>query len=332
MTMRYIGIDVSKKTLAVAIPKAGKEGQFETKTYENSVKGIRELVKKLNPEEDHCVMEATGNYSILLLYMLGKCNIPASMVNPRQTHHFFLMKLEVTKTDKKDSILLSEYGSAMHPPIFKLPSETLMKLKQKRTVIKQLKKQRVALSNTLESISVLPVVDKSCQKTINETLAILDKKISKLENEMVSLTNEEFSELMRLLTSVKGIGAVLATTLIITTAGFTCFENSKQVSRYLGLCPTYQQSGTSLNQKGHISHSGDSYTRSLLYMGSLSAISSNTQCRECFLRLRKAGKPGKVAMVAVSNKLVRQAFAVVKSKVAYSCDHGVIQSDSNVKS
>ena len=116
---------------------------------------------------------------------------------------------------------------------------------------------------------------------------------------------------MDLLTSVKSIGTTLAAALIVATGGFTYFDNAKQLTRYLGLSPTYQQSGTSVNVKGHNNRNGDSNLRSQLYAAAFSSLRCNTGCKACFNRLKSNGKPGKVVVIAVANKLVRQAFAVV---------------------
>ena len=115
---------------------------------------------------------------------------------------------------------------------------------------------------------------------------------------------------MDLLTSIKGIGVTLAAALIVATGGFTYFDNAKQLTRYLGLSPIYQQFGTSVNVKGHINQNGDSNLRSQLYVAAFSSLRCNAECKACFDRLRSNGKPGKVAVVAVANKLIRQAFAV----------------------
>ena len=61
---------------------------------------------------------------------------------------------------------------------------------------------------------------------------------------------------MDLLTSIKGIGVTLAAALIVATGGFTYFDNAKQLTRYLGLSPIYQQFGTSVNVKGDHAHPG----------------------------------------------------------------------------
>lgn len=122
---------------------------------------------------------------------------------------------------------------------------------------------------------------------------------------------------MDLLTSIKGIGVTLAAALIVATGGFTYFDNAKQLTRYLGLSPIYQQFGTSVNVKGHINQNGDSNLRSQLYVAAFSSLRCNAECKACFYRLRSNGKPGKVAVVAVANKLIRQAFAVVTQGKPY---------------
>ena len=138
-----------------------------------------------------------------------------------------------------------------------------------------------------------------------------------MEEEITNLSSKEFKRQMDLLTSIKGIGNTLASALIVATGGFTYFTSAKQISRFLGLCPTYQQSGTSVNIKGHINRNGDTHLRSQLYIAALSSLRCNTACKEMYDRLRSNGKPGKVALVAITNKLIRQAFAVVNNNQPY---------------
>lgn len=312
--MTYIGIDVSKDTLEVAFPS--KDG-YRNQTFGNTPKGIHSLIQKLSREEHHCVMEATGNYSALLIYMLSRAGIMTSMENPLKVKNFSRVMLSMTKTDKADARLLALYGEKMNPALYRLKSDSLLILRQKRTVIRQLQKQLTASRNLLHSLEVLPIVDSASKSAILKVIKSLEKQVGKLEGELTHLTKSEYDRQMKALTSIKGIGASLAAALIISTGGFTYFDNAKQISRFLGLCPTYQQSGTSVNVKGHINRNGDSCLRAQLYVASWSASQHNAACRECYLRLRERGKPGKVAMIAVANKLIRQAFAVVTQNQLY---------------
>ena len=103
----------------------------------------------------------------------------------------------------------------------------------------------------------------------------------------------------------------------MATGGFTYFSNAKQISRYLGLCPTYQQSGTSVNVKGHINRNGDPHLRGQLYVAALVCIQHNKACKDTYEKLRAKGKSAKVALIAIANKLIRQAFAVVTNNQPY---------------
>ena len=306
--MTYVGIDVSKATFVVAYSSA-KTGR--TRTFKNTVKGVHEFIQTVSPSEHHCVLEATGNYSALLVYLLSEAGITVSLENPLKIKNFARAMLSVVKTDELDARLIALYGEKMQPSPYKLRSEPILILKQKRTVLRQLKKQLVATRNLKGSMEVLPYFDPKCKKTIEKTIVFLEKQIKAMEEELASLAQGEYKKQMDLLTSIKGIGVTLAAALIVATGGFTHFDNAKQLTRYLGLSPTYQQSGTSVNVKGHINRNGDSNLRSQLYVAAFSSLRCNTECKACFDRLRSSGKPGKVAVIAVANKLVRRAFAVI---------------------
>ncbi len=301
--MTYIGIDVSKDSFVAAYPT--KSG-YTTKTFKNIANGVRQFINSL-PEDCHCVMEATGNYSMLLLYLLQKANITVSMENPQKIKHFARAMLSTTKTDEIDAKLIAMYGEKMDPKPYRIPSESILLLKQKRTVLRQLKKQFAMWTNLQESMEPLPKKDPASKVAIEQTIKFLRKQISKLEDEITHLSNKEFKRQMELLTSIRGIGENIASALIIATGGFTYFSTAKQISRFLGLCPTYQQSGTSVNVKGHINRNGDTYLRSQLYIAALASIRFNAACKETYDRLKAKGKSGKVAVVAVANKLIRQA-------------------------
>ena len=312
--MTYVGIDVSKATFVVAYSsaKAGK-----TKTFKNTTKGVHEFIQTLSVTEHHCVLEATGNYSALLVYLLSKAGITVSLENPLKIKNFARVMLSVNKTDETDARLIALYGERMQPSPYKLRSKSILILKQKRTVLRQLKKQLVATRNLKGSMEVLPLFDAKCKQTIEKTITFLEKQIKGMEEELASLAKDEYKKQMDLLTSIKGIGITLATALIVATGGFTYFDNAKQLTRYLGLSTTYQLSGTSVHVKGHINRNGDPGLRSQLYVAAFSSLRCNTECKACFDRLRSNGKPGKVAVIAVANKLIRQAFAVVTQGKPY---------------
>lgn len=312
--MIYIGIDIGKATFTAAFPL---EKGYRTETYSNDAKGIRKFMGELESERHHCVMEATGNYCFMLLYLLDKAGIRSSLLNPKKTKNYARMMMSVTKTDSTDACLIADFGERFKPEPYRFPSEKMMILKQKKTVLRQLQKQLTATKNLQSSLEPLPVRDKKCLQSLKQTVSFLEKQIKYLQQEMEEVVSDVFEKQFKALTTIKGIGVTLATALIVSTGGFTYFDNAKQLSRYLGICPTIEQSGSSINIRGHINRNGDEHLRSMLYVAAWSASNHNKSCREFYQRMRNKGKPGKVAMIAVANKLVRQAFAVVKSNTSY---------------
>jgi len=103
----YVGIDVAKDSLALAYAKS--DTLWKADSFPNSPEGIRKLIHFL-PSGAHCVVEATGSYSVLVTYMLSQAQICVSVINPKQSHHFAKMRLSVTKTDESDAVLLARYG------------------------------------------------------------------------------------------------------------------------------------------------------------------------------------------------------------------------------
>ena len=324
--MKYVGIDVSKATFVAAY---SSEKGSKTRSFTNDTKGIRQFIKTVSRDEHHCVLEATGNYSALLVYLLSEAGITTSLENPLKIKNFAKAMLSTVKTDEIDARLIALYGERMHPAPYKLKSESLLLLKQKRTVIRSLKKQLIATRNLRESLEVLPRIDSKCRRTVDKTIEFLEKQLKAMEEDLNTQSQSEYKKQMDLLTSIKGIGMTLAAALIITTGGFTYFDNAKQLTRYLGLSPTYQKSGTSVNVRGHINRNGDPTLRGQLFMAAMSSTKTNAECKACYERLRANGKSGKLAIVAVANKLVRQAFAVVTQERPY-IDGYVSSKDLNI--
>ena len=106
--------------------------------------------------------------------------------------------------------------------------------------------------------------------------------------------------------------------IIAILKSFEPFEKSKQVTSFIGICPSPYQSGSSVNRGGRIMKKGNSYMRKLLYICALSALRANKSCADLFIRLVEKGKSKRLALIAVANKLIRQSFAVLKTRTHYN--------------
>jgi transposase len=115
---------------------------------------------------------------------------------------------------------------------------------------------------------------------------------------MIEITKREFKSQLESLTSIREIGNRVATSLKIATGGLTYFSSAKKFAKHIGVCPSYQQSGTSIKTKGVINRNGNREVRSLLYVASWLAIRFNSACKQLYKRLKAAGKPSKLALIA----------------------------------
>lgn len=298
-----VGIDVSKETLDVFVD----ENIIHT---ENNEKGFKRIVSQL-PSNSWCVMESTSTYGYRLADYLVKHDFKVSVVNPLSVKRFAQMNLRRTKTDKADAKLIAEYARIAELPVYAPVSDTMNELRQLETVLEQLIKQRTALQNQLEALERLPRPSKAAIKALKDAINAIDKQIEAIKQQMHQDAQIECSEAYEKALSVKGIGKRTATLLIAITNGFTLFENSRQLSAYVGTCPRIVNSGTSVKCKSHISKIGLANVRATLYMCAHAAVKFNLSCKALYERLIAKGKAKKVALMAVVNKLIRQVFACV---------------------
>ena len=183
--MKHIGIDVSKATFVAA---SSSDRCSETRTFDNTAEGIKKFIRTISGILDvHCVMEATGNHSAMLLYLLNSAGITVSMENPLKIKNFARAIPSVVKTYVHDA-----RREKITPAPFKVQSKAIMRFKQKRTVMCQLQKQRTALFNLKGSIECLPILDKGSIHAIIETLACIDKRLTGLRKELTELVGNEF--------------------------------------------------------------------------------------------------------------------------------------------
>lgn len=308
----YVGIDVSKDKFDVAIPNHLDPDQYLSYTFTNDENGINEFLKLANPKW-HVVLEATGVYSLLISHELELNNIRLSVINPLKSKHFGKALNQSAKTDKQDARRLSLYGKCMSPKVTLMPERTHYEFKQKRLYIKQLKKRKQASFNILHSLMNHPFPDQETVENFEKDLAELNKKIKDAEKKIVSFTTKIYHKQYKLLTSIVGIGPKTAVTLIYSTNAFQSFDSPKQFSRFVGISPTVYESGSSVKHKGRMNRSGDPDVRKLLYIATWSAIRYNNECKKKYEELLARGKPSMVALVAIMNKLIRQAFGVIRN-------------------
>ncbi len=309
--MVYIGLDISHTYFDAALPQAKGNCKFD-----NQLSGFQALEAVL-PANAHCVMEATGPYYLRLASYLYQRGIPVSVVNPLVIKRFSQMKLSRAKTDQADARLIGEYARLHQPAIWQPPVAFIGELQQESSLLEQLLKQRTALGNHQHALAQHPHISQQAAQSLTELLEKLDEQIQQLEKSIENKSKTQASELLKVLVSIPGIGLKTAIQLIIITQGFERFTSSKQLAAYVGLAPRLYESGSSVRGKVHISKLGMAQMRKLLYLCAWSACRCNLACQQLYQRLLEKGKARKLALIAVANKLLKQAFAIGNSLQPY---------------
>lgn len=314
---KIVGIDISKSTFSVAYRSGSTVRSSEWEyTDEQMAKFARTLDKGCI-----AVMEATGVYHTRLASYLYSRSIKVSVVNPLAAKNFARALMRRTKTDKADSKLLMEYGETMELELWEPRGAWCVEVQQAYAMLEFKNKELTATRNRMEALSHSEHTSRACVKMCNSDVKRLEKDIEKLEKEIERLVKENDGNNMKRLVSIPGIGRRTACLLLALSGSMKCFNNHRRLSSYFGICPRVYESGTSVKGKARICKMGLESIRKLLYMCSCSASKFNKSCRELYERLVENGKPKKLALIAVANKLLKQAFAILKSGVDYDENH-----------
>src|ERR1700761_6721611 len=307
----YTGIDISKLFFDVAISKDGRYNHYK---FSNDESGFKSLLKLLC-FSSHVVMEASGPYYLKLASYLYTKEIAVSVVNPLVIRRFCQMRMSRAKTDKKDARMIAEYGKAEKPALWQPPQQHVIALQQMEALVFNLNKEYTALSNQLGSFISSGMLDKRLKNTISKELVHKQVLIDKLTESMQQIAEAHYSAMLASLQSIPGMGKKTAMMLIVLSGGFKRFDDYRKLSSYIGLCPRIFESGTSVKGKARICKMGMSRIRAMLYICSWSAKRCNKACRELYERLLAKGKAKKLALIAVANKLLKQAFAIATQNV-----------------
>jgi transposase len=321
----WIGIDVSKDGLVAAYQCEG--GQWAVNSFENNDEGIGAFIRHISVfERPHVVLEATGNYSMKAVFALCQNEVPVSVLNPKQSKGFIHgVLLSTAKTDARDACALALYGQVNQPKPFRLPADNVLAITQLRTLLRQLKKQLGAVSNQLHALEYHARPLDFVLEKLHGLRELLQEQIDEVQQELATVSEDCYAEAYKLACSVVGVGPAIAHELLIATNALQDFGNAKQLAKFLGVCPTQHESGSSIRSRGGIAKTGDPGIRAALYMGARSAKRYNEPCKMLYDRLKAKGKCHKVAMMAVCNKMVHQVFAVVKSGTPFDREYHLRQ-------
>jgi transposase len=304
---RFIGIDVCKARLDVAFRPSG-----ETLTVSNDARGIARLLKIVRSTEPACVvLEATGGFELRLLEELSANSAPVVLVNPRQVRQFARASGRLAKTDTIDAAVLAHFAEVMQPSERLLPDAKTRELRallaRRRQLVEMITAETNRRTHALELV----------RQGIAVTIRCLRRQVATLDRELAGFIQQMpvWRRKAELLRTTPGVGPITSATLLAQLPELGTL-NRKQIAALVGVAPFNRDSGTMRGQRRI--WGGRSQVRTVLYMCTVAALGRNAVIRAFYQRLRAAGKPGHVAVVACMHKLIMILNAMLNQGTSWS--------------
>lgn len=315
-----LGIDIGSQTISAALIL---ESQTHTLEMTNDESGFVKLKTWLETRvsllEVHATMEATSVYWKAIAVFLHALDVQVSVVNPMQIKNFARSKLSRGKTDALDAKLIAEFTKRMQPVWWHPQTQAFEEIRGLTRALDNLKRSLRRESNQLHSVLRSTPRVESVINSLEQRIAFLKGQQAQLEVELerVILEIPEVAADFALLKSVPGIGVVTASLLLAETRGCLRAFSGRGISAFAGLNPCPRESGL-FKGKAILSGLGNPRLRRGFYMAALAASRGQNRFAVMNKRLREAGKPGKVALIAVARKILTVAVAVVRSGMPYN--------------
>jgi transposase len=293
MTETTIGVDISKATLDAHRLSDGAATQFS-----NDKAGFRALKAWLKGHDiARIVYEPTGPYHRHFEVAL-ETDFPLAKVNPLQARRFAQSLGTKAKTDAIDARMLAMMGEALSVPSQPRASANQRDLKELHIARLALIKARTQTLNRQGNLTMALL-----KRQAKARLKQLGTQISQLDEAIAQLLRSvpETARATEIICSIPGLSRISAAALLIEAPELGTLSK-KQVASLAGLAPMTRQSGQ-WRGKSFI-QGGRKHLRDSLYMPALVAMRHNPDLKAKYTALIAAGKPAKVALVALMRKLI----------------------------
>lgn len=309
-TPLYIGIDVAKEQLDVAV---GATGEAWSVTNDDS--GIHTLLEDLGSRTcGMVVLEATGGFEVPVVSALAAAGIPVVVANPRQVRNFARATGQLAKTDRLDARVLALFAERIRPEVRPLPDDAARLLDALLTRRRQISGMIVAERNR-QGFAPAPL-----KKSIEKHIRWLQREIDSVDADLSKAI--QASPVWRakeaLYRGVPGIGPVISRTLIADLPELGQLSH-REIASLVGLAPLARDSGTMKGKR--MVFGGRAPVRSALYMAAVVGVRHNAVIRAFYQRLRERGKPPKVALIACAHKLLTILNSMARTGESWRIEH-----------
>ena len=321
--MKVIGIDVSKAKLDCLWIRDLAGMKVKSKVQANTPAGHQALIDWAMKQTGeaitglHFVMEATGVYHEALAYALHDAGARVSVVNPARIHNYAKSLGSLTKTDKKDSVIIARYGMTQSLRLW-VPER--VEVRQLKALIARCDAVKQDIQRELNRMEKARVSSVSTEvhtsiETVHAQLEAERKRLESLIDNHID-RHPGLKEDRALLESIPGVGPVISQQMVAVIRSRS-FNWASECAAFLGLVPIEHESGSSVRGRPRLSKQGDGRIRAKLYMAAVVATRHNPDIRHQYNRLLKRGKSKMAAIGAAMRKLVHICFGVLKHQTPY---------------
>jgi transposase len=306
--LSFCGIDVSKDHLDIMVLP-----EQRCSSVSNDPTGWADLVEQLCGRSIAAIgIEASGGYERGVMRALLAVDLPVRQVNPFKLRQFARASGVLAKNDPLDARMIASFVAIMPSRPAQRRSLAAERLTEMLAVRRQLSAEKVATENASRLLE-----DAMLQRLSRRRIARLRADIELLDKHLVEIVGSDatVAHRYRLLTSMPGVGAVLACTLIALLPELGCM-NRKQVAALVGVAPYAFESGALKGRR--CIWGGRTHVRQVLYMAAMSASNWNPAFKTFHDRLRMAGKLPKVTIVAVMRKMITTLNAMVRDDLTWA--------------
>lgn len=304
------GVDVGRDYLDVGLAPSGQVFRAE-----NAPAGIGAVVARLR-RAGACrvVLESIGGYGARLVRALAEAGFEVGVIDPKRIRALRIAEGKRAKTDRLDAKLIARFALIMQDAARPVPSPKAFEIRslstRRRQLVEMIAVEKTRLKQTLDE----PVAD-SCRAII----ALLGAERARVEDALLQalLDQQHGRQRLALLQTIPGVGPAVGMTLLADLPELGGLSR-KAAASLAGLAPHPNQSGAREGQ-AHIA-GGRPCVRAALYMAALSAVRTDKGFKPEYLALRQAGKPAKVALVAIARRIAVTANAILKSNQPWKKD------------
>ncbi len=303
----YIGLDVSKATLDVAVRPTDQ--QWQVPHTEEGLRDLMARVRVLHPTL--VVLEATGGLELPVVAALAAAKLPVAVVNPRQVRDFARATGKLAKTDRLDAQVIALFGERVQPTPRALPDAQAQEFAA--LLARRLRLGRSPPAEGTRLASALPRL----RPQLQEHITWLRSQLAQVDEDLGSTVRRSplWREKENLLRGVPGVGPILTLTLLAELPELGTL-NRKQIAALVGVAPLNRDSGL-LRGKRTV-WGGRAPVRAALYMATLVATRYNPAIKSFYQRLLAAGKAKKVALTACMHKLLTILNAILKHRTPWA--------------